>query len=141
MNTNKAKAQWTGTLKEGKGTMQFTGYEGPYTFASRFENGAETNPEELVGAAIAGCFSMFISALISEEKLSPESIDTKATVILDGDDIGPKISSIALDTTVKCTDLTSEKFEEIIEISKAKCPISRLYTGGSAEIEVKAELL
>ena len=65
MKKSNANAVWNGTLKEGKGTFSFTGYEGPFTFASRFESGEETNPEELVGAAQAGCYSMFLSALIT----------------------------------------------------------------------------
>ena len=65
MSTRTANAVWNGTLKEGKGTMNFSDYNGPFTFASRFEDGEGTNPEELVGAAHAGCYSMFLSALLS----------------------------------------------------------------------------
>jgi osmotically inducible protein OsmC len=88
MAIRKAKAQWNGTLKEGNGTMNFSNYSGPFTFVSRFEEGEGTNPEELVGAAQAGCYSMFLSALISGENLSPESIETTATVTLGSDDTG-----------------------------------------------------
>ena len=73
MSINKANAIWNGTLKEGKGEMKFSNYTGPFTFASRFEEGDGTNPEELVGAAHAGCYSMFLSALISGEELTPDS--------------------------------------------------------------------
>jgi len=139
MSVRKAKAQWNGTLREGKGTMNFSNYSGPYTFASRFEEGDGTNPEELVGAAIAGCYSMFLSALISKEKISPESIETTASVHLEKDDIGPIITQIELDCNVKCKGLSSQKFEELTLESKRKCPISRLY--GGTEIKLTANLL
>lgn len=139
MAIRKAKAKWTGTLKEGNGTMNFSNYSGPFTFASRFESGEGTNPEELVGAAQAGCYSMFLSALISGEKLVPESVETTATVHLESDDIGPVIKTIELDCTVKCPGLSQAKFEELAKASKEKCPISRLYKG--AEIKLKATLL
>lgn len=138
MATRYANAQWNGTLKEGKGTMNFTGYEGPFTFASRFESGEGTNPEELVGAAISGCFSMFLSALISGEGFTPASIQTKATVHLDKDDIGPVISTIELNSEVSCDGLSQEKFEELSAAAKEKCPISRLYA--SADIKLTATL-
>ncbi|MBN1145397.1 MAG: OsmC family peroxiredoxin [Bacteroidales bacterium] len=139
MATRTAKAKWNGTLKEGKGVMTFSNYNGPYTFVSRFENGAGTNPEELVGAAQAGCYSMFLSALISAEKLVPESIETTAKVHLGNDDIGPVITTIELDCQVKCPGLTEAKFEELAKASKEKCPVSRLYQG--AQIKLKATLL
>jgi osmotically inducible protein OsmC len=139
MATRTAKAKWNGTLKEGKGVMTFSNYNGPYTFVSRFENGEGTNPEELVGAAQAGCYSMFLSALISAEKLVPESIETTAKVHLGNDDIGPVITTIELDCQVKCPGLTEVKFEELAQASKEKCPVSRLYQG--AQIKLKATLL
>ena len=139
MATRYANALWTGTLKEGNGTMSFTDYEGPFTFASRFEEGKGTNPEELVGAAHAGCFSMFLSALISGEGLTPTSVRTKATVHLDRDDIGPVISTIELHSEVKCDGLSAEKFNELTAAAKQKCPISRLVS--SADIKLHATLL
>ncbi len=134
-----AKAKWNGTLKEGKGVMTFSNYNGPFTFVSRFENGEGTNPEELVGAAQAGCYSMFLSALISAEKLVPESIETTAKVHLGNDDIGPVITTIELECQVKCPGLSEVKFEELAQASKEKCPVSRLYQG--AQIKLKATLL
>jgi lipoyl-dependent peroxiredoxin len=139
MSIRKAQAQWNGTLKDGNGTMNFSNYSGPYTFASRFEEGDGTNPEELVGAAIAGCYSMFLSALISKENFKPDSIETTATVHLEKDDIGPKITSIELNTEVKCEGISTEKFNELAAESKQKCPISRLYAG--TEVKVKASLV
>lgn len=140
MSVNTAKAQWNGTLKEGKGTMNFTGYEGPFNFASRFEDGSETNPEELVGAAHAGCYSMFLSALISGEGLNPTSINTTATVTLEKDDVGPNITKIELVSDVVCDGLAQDKFNELAAAAKAKCPISRLYEGSTATIELTATL-
>jgi osmotically inducible protein OsmC len=140
MSVNTAKAQWNGTLKEGKGTMNFTGYEGPFNFASRFEDGSETNPEELIGVALAGCYSMFLSALISGEELTPASINTTATVTLEKDDIGPNITKIELVCDVVCEGLSQEKFNELTQAAKEKCPISRLYNGGTATIELTVNL-
>jgi osmotically inducible protein OsmC len=140
MSIRKVKSVWNGTLKEGNGKMNITGYSGPFTFASRFENGKGTNPEELVGAAISGCYSMFLSALIGGEGLNPESIETEAAVTL-GDVNGPAITNIKLNTIVKCDGLSKEKFAELSVAAKEKCPISRLYAGGTATIELEAELV
>ena len=140
MTTRKAKAQWKGTLKEGKGVMNFSNYTGPFTFASRFESGEGTNPEELVGAAHAGCYSMFLSALISNLGLAPKSIETTATVSLGSDDTGPCITKIALDCKVDCNGLDQQKFKQLSLEAKEKCPVSRLYAGSTAEIELKAVL-
>lgn len=139
MSIRNAKAKWTGNLKDGKGVMNFSNYNGPFTFASRFETGEGTNPEELVGAAQAGCYSMFLSALISGENLTPESIETTAKVHLGKDDIGPVITTIELDCQVKCPGISQAKFEELAQASKEKCPISRLYKG--TEIKLNAKLI
>ena len=139
MSTRTALAQWTGTLKDGAGKMNFSDYSGPFTFASRFEEGKGTNPEELVGAAHAGCYSMFLSALISGENLTPGSVETTAKVHLTKDDIGPVVSLIELKCEVKCDGLSQEKFEELALAAKAKCPISRLVS--AAEITLDASLV
>ena len=118
--------------------MNFSNYNGPFTFVSRFEEGPGTNPEELVGAAHAGCYSMFLSALISGDNLSPESIQTSATVHLDSDDVGPVISTIELNCEVKCEGLSQERFQELAAAAKKKCPVSRLYA--AANIILKAVL-
>lgn len=138
MSISTGKAKWTGTLKDGKGIMNFSDYEGSYTFASRFESGEGINPEQLTGAALAGCYSMFLSALISGEKLDPESIDTTAKVNLSKDDTGPFIDQIELECQVKCSGLSQDKFEELSKAAKEKCPISRLYSG--TNIVLKASL-
>lgn len=141
MATSKAQAQWKGKIKEGRGTMKFTGYEGAYTFASRFENSGGTNPEELIGAAHAGCYSMYLSLLLTEEGLNPESIDTKAEVTIDMDNSGPHITGIKLDCNVKCQGLDESKLKKLAETTKEKCPVSRLYAGGTAKISAEAHLL
>ena len=119
--------------------MKYGAFEGPFTFVSRFEEGEGTNPEELVGAAHAGCYSMFLSALISGENLTPTSIETTASVHL-GDDNGPKITSIDLVCEAVVPGLAQEKFAELAQTAKEKCPISRLYTGSTAQIELDAKL-
>ena len=141
MSDRKAKAIWNGTLKEGNGVMNFSNYSGPFTFASRFEEGDGTNPEELVGAAHAGCYSMFLSALISGEGLSTQSIETVATITLGKDDKGPCITNISLDCKVSCKGLSQEKFDELAIAAKEGCPVSRLYAGGTAEINLDAKLV
>lgn len=139
MSVRKASSVWNGTLKDGKGTMNFSNYSGPYTFKSRFEEGSGTNPEELVGAAHSGCYSMFLAALISGEGLTPELVETSASVHLGKDETGPVITRIELDTRVKCQGLSQEKFNELSLAAKAKCPISRLVA--PTEVKLKAELL
>lgn len=141
MTVRTVKSVWNGTLKEGKGKMDITGYSGPFTFATRFENAKGTNPEELVGAAQSGCYSMFLSALLSGEGLNPESIETEAAVTLGELDGGPAITNIKLSTVVKCEGLSQEKFDELAVVAKEKCPISRLYAGGTSSIELDAKLV
>ena len=138
MATRQATARWNGTLKEGKGVMNYGNFEGPFTFASRFEEGEGTNPEELVGEAHAGCYSMFLSALISGDGMTPARVETTATVHL-GDDNGPKITSIDLACEAEVPGLDAEKFAEYAETAKKKCPISRLYAG--TEINLSATLV
>ena len=140
MTIRNAKAIWNGTLKEGEGEMNFSDYNGPFTFASRFKEGDGTNPEELVSAAQAGWYSMFLSALISGENLPPQSIETTAAVTLGKDDIGPNITNINLVCNVTCEGLSQEKFDELALAAKEKCPISRLYAGGTAKIDLDAKL-
>ena len=141
MTVRSANAQWNGTLKEGQGVMNFSDYNGPYTFASRFEEGDGTNPEELVGAAHAGCYSMFLSALLSNNGLNPNSVNTTASVTLGKDDTGPCITNIKLVCEVSCDGLSEELFDELKQTAKDKCPISRLYSGSTASIDLEASLV
>ena len=111
MATRKATARWKGTLKDGNGIMKYGDVEGPFTFASRFEEGKGTNPEEFVGAAHSGCFSMFLAALLSGDKFAPVSVQTTASVHL-GDEDGPKITSIDLDCEAEVPGLDADKFAQ-----------------------------
>ncbi len=120
--------------------MSFNNYSGPFSFMSRFEEGKGTNPEELIGAAHAGCYSMFLSALISNEGFSSQKIETTASVTLGNDDKGPIISKILLECSVSCKGLDSKKFNELAQAAKEGCPVSRLYSGGTADIVLNASL-
>jgi lipoyl-dependent peroxiredoxin len=140
MSKRNATAKWNGTLKEGNGVMNFSNYSGPFTFASRFEEATGTNPEELIGAAHAGCYSMFLSALISKEGLTPGSIETTATVTLGKDDVGPCVTNIDLVCTVVCDGISQDKFDELAAAAKEKCPISRVLDGSTAAIGLEAKL-
>ncbi len=134
-----ATAQWNGTGKEGKGTLttqSTTLQDTQYSFKSRFEEGVGTNPEELVAAAHAGCFSMKLSFNISAENITPESIETKATVNLNPEK--GEIDNIHLVVKVKAEGLSQEKFDELVADAKANCPISKLM---NAEITLDSELL
>jgi len=121
----KASAQWKGTLKEGSGSMKGGNgfFEAPFTFVSRFEGDKKgTNPEELVGAAHAGCFSMFLAAQLTSAGKPPTSIDTTATVHL-GD--GPTITKIELVTRAVVPGADQKTFDEKVAFSKANCPVSK----------------
>ncbi len=119
-----AEATWNGTLKEGNGVMKLGSglFEGPFTFASRFEEGKGTNPEELIGAAQAGCFSMFLASLLTNNGFPPESIHTTATVHLAA---GPTISKIELVTRASVPNISAEEFANHAADAKAKCPVSK----------------
>jgi lipoyl-dependent peroxiredoxin len=124
MPVRKSTAEWRGTLKDGAGTMRLASglYEGPYTFSSRFEEAAGTNPEELIGAAHAGCFSMFFAALLSEKGYTPASIKTSAAVRLGA---GPTIEKITLDTEAVVPGVGEAEFQELAAAAKANCPVSK----------------
>jgi len=133
-----SSAEWKGTLKEGAGTMKLgqDGYEGPFTYASRFESGRGTNPEELIGAAHAGCFSMFLAALLTGAGFKPTRIATSATVHL-GD--GPTITLIELDTQADVPSLTEADLQKHAEAAKKNCPVSKALAG--PEIRLQARLV
>ncbi|MCG2788183.1 MAG: OsmC family protein [Anaerolineae bacterium] len=138
MTTRTSFAEWKGNLKDGAGTMKLASgaYEGPFTFASRFEEGKGTNPEELIGAAQAGCFSMFLSALLAKAGYTAESISTSATVHL-GE--GPTITLIEVKTEAKVPGVGEAEFLELAEAAKKNCPISKALAG--PEITLSAKLL
>jgi osmotically inducible protein OsmC len=125
MAVSKASAKWTGTLKEGKGSMKGASghFDAPFTFVSRFEGAATgTNPEELIGAAQAGCFSMFLAAQLTTAGHPPTSIETSATVHLGA---GPTITKIELETVAVVPGVTAELFNEKVDFSKKNCPVSK----------------
>jgi osmotically inducible protein OsmC len=133
-----SSAEWKGTLKEGGGTMKIGRgfYEGQYTYSSRFESGEGTNPEELVGAAHAGCFSMFLASLLTNAGYEPVRIATTARVHLES---GPTITLIELATRAEVPGLSDADLQKHAEEAKNRCPVSKALAGGP-EIRLKAEL-
>jgi lipoyl-dependent peroxiredoxin len=131
-----ANATWTGTLKEGSGFMRYGNLEGAYTFASRFQSAEGTNPEELVGAAHAGCFSMFLSSLLTNAGFPPDRIDTTAAVHLED---GPTITAIELDTEVTAPGLDDATLQAKAVEAKQKCPVSKALA--AIQISVTAKLV
>jgi osmotically inducible protein OsmC len=139
MPKRKAQARWEGSLQGGAGTMAFaTGaYEGPYSFQSRFEEGDGTNPEELIAAAHAGCFSMALSGELGRGGHEPESIETEATVHLDKQDQGFAITRIVLATRGRVPGIDAEEFRRHAEVAKENCPVSQAL---AVDISVDASL-
>ena len=138
MTVRTADARWEGTLKEGNGVMklQSGAYEGPFTWASRFSDGPGTNPEELIGAAHAGCYSMFLSALLTNNETPPKSVTTQASITL-GD--GPTITNIDLVCQANVPGISAEKFAELAQTAKEKCPVSKALA--AVEISLQATLV
>jgi lipoyl-dependent peroxiredoxin len=126
MPVRKAEATWIGTLREGKGTIKFGSgaYEGAYSFASRFEEGPGTNPEELLGAAHAGCFSMALSSALVRAGYTPARISTQAEVTLGKIDEKNRITHIHLITKVSVSGISVDNFLAIAEATKEGCPVS-----------------
>jgi lipoyl-dependent peroxiredoxin len=122
-----AEAHWNGDLRSGSGHMKFGGgaFDGAYSFSSRFENGSGTNPEELIAAAHAGCFSMATASGLAKAGFKPESVSTKATVHLDSVSGGFKITRIDLDMEADVPGIDEAKFIEVAEGAKKGCPISQ----------------
>lgn len=141
MAIRNASARWTGTLTEGSGVLRTGkgGYEGAYSFKSRFEEGEGTNPEELIGAAHAGCFSMALSKVVADAGHPPTSIETAAKVHLEKTDAGQTVTRIELDTVGDVPGMDAAEFTKHAEAAKANCPISRLLAPGT-EISLSARL-
>lgn len=136
-----ASAIWNGSLRDGNGSL--TTDSGvlsatPYSFAARFESGAGTNPEELIAAAHAGCFSMDLSSRLGHAGMAPERIDTSAVLTLEKTDDGFTITAVALEVTVKLQNPDQARFDEAVAKAKAGCPVSKVL---NAEISVKATLV
>jgi lipoyl-dependent peroxiredoxin len=141
MPERKAQAIWQGSLREGRGTMKFGNglFEGPFTYSSRFEEGEGTNPEELVGAAHAGCFSMALSGDLGRAGFTPKRISTEATVILGKIEGKSRILEVHLDTVAEVPEIDQDAFLKIAEGAKVGCPVSNALTG--VKITLSAHLV
>ena len=137
MVTRQSEATWEGNLREGEGTMTVGDdyYTGEYTYLSRFQEGDQTNPEELIGAAHAGCFSMALSSDLDKAGFPPERVHTTATVHLEEG----TITKIELETEATVPDIGEDEFQEIANGSKENCPVSRPLA--AAEITLVATLV
>ena len=124
MTVRTSQARWEGNLNDGSGSMKLGSglFEGPFTFASRFENGKGTNPEELIGAANAGCYSMYLSAILSADGHVPDSVETTASVHL-GE--GPTITKIELVCRADVPGIDADTFAAYAARAKAECPVSK----------------
>jgi osmotically inducible protein OsmC len=142
MPDRKATARWEGPFREGGGTVALGSgaFEGQYGYKSRFEDGPGTNPEELIGAAHAGCFSMAFSLALGQAGHDPESIDTEATVHFGPDPSGEgfAISGIDLVTRARVPGIEERQFQEVAEAAKAGCPVSKALA--AVEITLDATL-
>lgn len=135
-----ASAHWQGDLKQGKGTVSTQSgalKQNPYGFNTRFEDTPGTNPEELIGAAHASCFSMAFSMLLGEENFTPDSIDTQATVTLEKQDDGFAITAIHLNMTARIPGIEQSMFDTIAQKAKSGCPVSKVL---NATITLEATL-
>jgi osmotically inducible protein OsmC len=122
-----ADAHWDGSIREGKGSIRLGSgaFEGPYSFTSRFEDGPGTNPEELLGAAHAGCFTMALTLALSRAGTPPETLDTNATVQIDRDGAGFTITRIELVTRARVPGIERDAFDQAAQAAKAACPLSK----------------
>jgi osmotically inducible protein OsmC len=139
MPTRTAHAEWNGSLPEGTGRMAFGSgaFEGPYSFESRMEEGPGTNPEELIGAAHAGCFSMALSGVLGSEGHEPESIKTDAKVRFEKEGEGWAIKGVALTTRARVPGMDDEGFRKAAEAARENCPVSQAL---AVEISLDAAL-
>lgn len=140
MPTRSSSAEWSGNLARGNGTMSLGSgaFEGSYSFASRFESGEGTNPEELIAAAHAGCFSMALAAALSQADHVPDSVETTAQVTIDSVDGTPTITRSELSTEVKVDGLDDAEFQELADGARSGCAVSRALAG--VEITLAARL-
>ncbi len=135
-----AKAQWTGDLKSGRGTLSAASgalSNTPYSFKDRFEQGTGTNPEELLAAAHAGCFSMALSAELQKQGLKADSIDTSCRITLDREGEGFAIKKSQLELRAKIPGASQEAFERAAQSAKENCPVSKLF---DTDISLDAKL-
>ena len=139
MSTSRASARWQGALKDGRGSMKAAHLpEVPFSVNTRFAGEPGSNPEELIGAALAGCFSMALSAALGKAGFTPVSIETEAKVQLDKDGEGFSITSIALTTRAQVPGVNGQQFESIAQETKKGCPVSKALAG--TQINLQANL-
>lgn len=141
MPMRRSEAEWKGSLREGGGRMKLGSgaYEGAYSFPSRFESGQGTNPEELIAAAHAGCFTMALSAVLGKAGFTPDKLQTRAEATMEpGMDPGPTITAIKLTISASVPGISAAQFEEIAQQAKAGCVISRAL---SVPVSLEATLL
>ena len=134
-----AKAQWDGNLQQGRGNMSFGSgaWTGQYSFASRFEEGTGTNPEELIGAAHAGCFSMAFANALAKKGFEPKRVSTTANVHLTKGDAGFSISTVELKTEAEVPGIDDAQFQQIANEAKAGCPVSKALAGTNIKLDAK----
>ena len=139
MPVRASSAEWKGTLKEGKGTMKLGSgaFEGQYSFSTRFEEGKGTNPEELIAAAHAGCFSMALSNILGQANFKADSIKTEAKVTLEKVNDNMTVTKIHLSTVAKVPGCDAKTFEAKANDAKAGCPISRLLAAAQITLDAK----
>jgi lipoyl-dependent peroxiredoxin len=141
MAKRKANAIWKGNLKDGKGTMALGSgaFEGAFSFGTRFEETPGTNPEELIGAALAGCYSMALSADLEQQGFTPISVETKSVTTLEVTENGAAITEIALVTKARIEGITTDAFQKIATATKSGCPVSKALTGTNITLEATLE--
>lgn len=141
MPVRKAEAVWRGDLRSGRGTMKFGGgaFEGQFSFSSRFEEGAGTNPEELIGAAHAGCFSMAFSNELAKAGFTPDRVQTVANVHFGVVDGSAKIIRIDLECEAEVPGISEQQFQQIAAGAKTGCPVSKALA--ATEINLNAKLV
>jgi osmotically inducible protein OsmC len=139
MPVRTAEAVWQGKLRDGQGhlTLGSGAYDGPYSFASRFEQGPGTNPEELIAAAHAGCFSMALSFMLEQAGYTPERVHTSAKAFLERVGEGFKITAITLETEAKIPGIDEKTFLDKAEAAKNGCPVSQALAGAEINLQVK----
>ena len=139
MPVRSSSARWQGPLKNGQGTMKLGSgaYEGPYSFPSRFESGQGTNPEELIAAAHAGCFSMAFSMFLGNAGYTPTRIDTTAKVHLEPAGGGFAITRIELETEAEVPGIDPNAFQEQAKAAKENCPVSKALAGTQISLTAK----
>ena len=139
MPTRKADASWDGDLKGGKGTIKLGSgaWSGGYSFGTRFENAPGSNPEELLGAAHAACFSMALAAGLGKAGFQPQNVSTTADVSIDKVGDGFKITKIVLHSTARVPNIDEGKFREIANATKTGCPVSQALSATPIELDAK----